>query len=1096
MSLNKFTDNKIKTWLKIHASEIICAQGIKKSEQQTHSFEPPTTQDSNNDGHFLSYNHTTKQTEWKPVSGADSLTFISTWDADTNTPSLQNGVGQKNNYYVVQNSVNATSTTTTIDGISSFSNNDWIIFNGTVWNKIDNQNNVKSVNGKVGTVVLSHNDLTDKGTLTHDQIETKLTSIDAKDTQQDTKIATLESENTTQNNRLTTLESKDVTQDSRITTSEGKISALEISDFTNSTNISTLQTQVTNVETVNTNQSARISTNEGKIASIETLNTTQDTRLTAVETKNTSQDVFITNQSSNLDNLNAKTQNMPIEPLGSTTTRFNNNVVVNGYTQSQDFFATNLIQCNNISNTDLPAVQAINIAPTTADVKLTGSNYTGTSNAMIRLNTDGTIEKTPILIDGASNNNISGVNTLTSNSIASGNILNSSSILSPNITLGTFGGGTGSAGTLDLNSGNVTNTGNITAITDNTKDIGSTTIKYKDIHIGGDVFVAGDTFGLSSKIADGQTITSTLQTDLNVQKNRITTNENNITALQQFASPTEFVYNLSMGNLLSNAPVRDDSFSTLSEAKVFITKLSQQTLANIFLSYTRNTPNLTEVKLDTNTSGTTSTEKYVSFRDSGGLPNDYAPNESYNITFDAGVGNTWEMKTITCSFEHSGSGIMYDRLGLQSSADGVTYQNVSLSDFYQSSTTTPPWSTTRSSTTDGYIFPTDQTNIANVTYTINSRYIKFFFSSDGSSQRPGWDIVLQTSDAFNGSALIPGINTTANTKYPVDGAKFLENSGSDIKIDYEMTTAPYTKVDIAVSIPLVNFNVPTGWTEIAKDASQLSLTGDINGSSLSVSGDINLNGNIYQNGVLFTGGSGSVSGITSLDNGNGDIEISFSGTDYKQAGYLSIDANGRIQVTPSLIVTNAEYDSINTKWLNQKTDPNRVVQKIYLPNGVPLGGFDHTIHKAILVGIAPTFGTRFFQETAFVGYIENGTPRTSIGVIDIPGANVFNAYEIYTNTSQGHPNNVVPSDEKQHIINHFTSDYNHTYYPNYSVTGISAIGVQTVDVGSWDESKPFFVVYNSQTGSNFPYIFTLYGSQNGWTQVGPTSNPPAGYTLL
>jgi len=69
MSLNKFTDNTPKPWLKIHAAEIICPQGIKKSEQQTHTFVAPTSQDAVNDGHVLTYNHTTKETEWKAVTG-------------------------------------------------------------------------------------------------------------------------------------------------------------------------------------------------------------------------------------------------------------------------------------------------------------------------------------------------------------------------------------------------------------------------------------------------------------------------------------------------------------------------------------------------------------------------------------------------------------------------------------------------------------------------------------------------------------------------------------------------------------------------------------------------------------------------------------------------------------------------------------------------------------------------------------------------------------------------------------------------------------------------------------------------------------------
>ena len=65
----------------------------------------------------------------------------------------------------------------------------------------------------------------------------------------------------------------------------------------------------------------------------------------------------------------------------------------------------------------------------------------------------------------------------------------------PNIFLGTFGGGTGSTGGLNCNSGNITNTGDIFPLTDNTEDIGSTGLTYKNIYIKGDVFKNGTPIG-------------------------------------------------------------------------------------------------------------------------------------------------------------------------------------------------------------------------------------------------------------------------------------------------------------------------------------------------------------------------------------------------------------------------------------------------------------------------------------------------------------------------------------------------------------------------------------------------------------------------
>jgi hypothetical protein len=262
--------------------------------------------------------------------------------------------------------------------------------------------------------------------------------------------------------------------------------------------------------------------------------------------------------------------------------------------------------------------------------------------------------------------------------------------------------------------------------------------------------------------------------------------------------------------------------------------------------------------------------------------------------------------------------------------------------------------------------------------------------------------------------------------------------------------------------------------------------------------DIHIKGDVYKNGVIYGGGGGSIAGITSVDNGGGDIEITFTGTDYKTNGYLTVDTNGRIQVQPSIVVSNAEYDNIIQRWLNEKTDPNRVVQKVYLPVGVPVGGFDYTIHECILAGIAPTLGTRFYQQTRFVGYIENGTPRTSISAIDIPGGNLLNAVEIYNNGSLAHPNNVADANEKAHIIQHFLSDYNIANYPLFTVTSFGRVAVLTGSVGNWSESQPFWIQYgvNGNPVNSTGYITTLLGAQNGFTINPQGTNPPSGYSEI
>ena len=86
-----------------------------------------------------------------PITG---LAFQGSWDASTNTPILQSGVGYSGNYYVV-----SVQGTTLLDGINDWQMNDWAIFNGAAWQKIANHESVVSVNGYKGAVVLRKSDI-------------------------------------------------------------------------------------------------------------------------------------------------------------------------------------------------------------------------------------------------------------------------------------------------------------------------------------------------------------------------------------------------------------------------------------------------------------------------------------------------------------------------------------------------------------------------------------------------------------------------------------------------------------------------------------------------------------------------------------------------------------------------------------------------------------------------------------------------------------------------------------------------------------------------------------------------------------------------
>ena len=75
-----------------------------------------------------------------------TLTYQGTWNASTNSPTLTSGVGTLNHYYVV-----STAGSTNLNGITDWQIGDWAIFNGTVWQKIDNSEVTYVSNVATGT---------------------------------------------------------------------------------------------------------------------------------------------------------------------------------------------------------------------------------------------------------------------------------------------------------------------------------------------------------------------------------------------------------------------------------------------------------------------------------------------------------------------------------------------------------------------------------------------------------------------------------------------------------------------------------------------------------------------------------------------------------------------------------------------------------------------------------------------------------------------------------------------------------------------------------------------------------------------------------
>ena len=116
-------------------------------QQQINNLIPSQT---GNAGKFLTTNGSVLS--WADVAGG--LDYQGTWNAATNTPTLASGVGTNGYYYVV--SVDGT---TTLDGISDWKAGDWLLFNGTAWQKIDQSwaiaganDNITSMTGITGGI--------------------------------------------------------------------------------------------------------------------------------------------------------------------------------------------------------------------------------------------------------------------------------------------------------------------------------------------------------------------------------------------------------------------------------------------------------------------------------------------------------------------------------------------------------------------------------------------------------------------------------------------------------------------------------------------------------------------------------------------------------------------------------------------------------------------------------------------------------------------------------------------------------------------------------------------------------------------------------
>jgi len=75
---------------------------------------------------------TSLQTQITALQALGATSYQGTWNASTNTPTITSSVGTKGYYYVV-----SVAGSTSIDSETRWGIGDWIIFNGSVWQKVD-----------------------------------------------------------------------------------------------------------------------------------------------------------------------------------------------------------------------------------------------------------------------------------------------------------------------------------------------------------------------------------------------------------------------------------------------------------------------------------------------------------------------------------------------------------------------------------------------------------------------------------------------------------------------------------------------------------------------------------------------------------------------------------------------------------------------------------------------------------------------------------------------------------------------------------------------------------------------------------------------
>ena len=86
-----------------------------------------------------------------PAVAIGGMNYQGTWNASTNTPTIPTASSSNKGFYYKV----ATAGATNVSSITDWQVGDWIVSNGSAWDKIDNTDSVSSVNGATGAVTIS-----------------------------------------------------------------------------------------------------------------------------------------------------------------------------------------------------------------------------------------------------------------------------------------------------------------------------------------------------------------------------------------------------------------------------------------------------------------------------------------------------------------------------------------------------------------------------------------------------------------------------------------------------------------------------------------------------------------------------------------------------------------------------------------------------------------------------------------------------------------------------------------------------------------------------------------------------------------------------